>query len=163
MDNLVDKCFCKHEVDLLKKMGLKAPSSVDDVNAMHEAAERQYNKVRGMKGMAVRSNDKEVCDDADFVMNLLKVYQGVLKPKKGRINKIGSGGEFGDLVVHLPGLLFNGVLKVFADGKKVIDEAVDQDTIDLLMKRLDKNRHYSRQAHEVVDQMIQLNDAEGVE
>ena len=91
-------------------------------------------------------------------MNLLRVYQGVLKPKKGRINKIGSGGEFGDLVIHLPGLLTYRHLKVFVNGKKVMDETVDQDTIDLLMKRLDKKKHYSSLSHKIFDKLIELND-----
>ena len=54
MDDLVDKCFCKHDVDILKQMNLKAPSKVDDVNAMHNAAEKQFNRVRGMKGKAIQ-------------------------------------------------------------------------------------------------------------
>ena len=160
-DNLVDACFCRHDIDVLKGMGLMAPSDVDfgDEIMMHDAAEKQFRKVRGIKGKAVQNGEKELSDDADFVMTLLKVYQGLMIPKKSRNNKINSFGEFGDLVIHLPGLLSNGVMKVFVDGKKVMDEAVDQDTIDLLMKRLDKNRHYSALSHEIFNKLLQLNDA----
>ena len=160
MDNLVDACFCKHDIDLLKGMGLKTPSEVDngDEIAMHDAAEKQFKRVRGLKGKAIQNGDKVISDDADIILNLLRVYMGVMKPKKSRKNKISSSGEFGDLVIHLPGLLLNGVMKVFANGKKVLDEAVDQDTIDLLMKRFDKKKHYSRLSKNIYDILLQLNE-----
>ena len=161
MDNLVDACFCKHDIDLLKGMGLKAPSEVNngDEIAMHDAAEKQFRRVRGYKGKAIQNGEKVISEDADIIMNLLRVYMGVMKPKKSRNNKISSSGEFGDLVIHLPGLLSNGVMKVFSNGKKVLDEAVDQDTIDLLMKRLDKKKNYSYLSNRIFDKLIQLNDA----
>lgn len=161
MDNLVDKCFCKHDIKLLKGMGLKAPSEVDNGEeiTMHDAAEKLLMKVGGIKGKAIQNRDKEITDEADTVMNLLRVYKGVMIPNKSRNNKINSSGEFGDLVIHLPGLLSHGILKVFANGKKVLDEVVDRDTIDLLMKRLDKKKHYSRQSKNIFDKLIQLNGA----
>ena len=159
MDSLVDKCFCKHDIDVLKGFGLTEPSKVNDVNAMHDTAEKLLMKVGGIKGKAIQQHDKEISDDADYAMNLLRVYQNVLKPKKGRNNKIGSCGEFGNLVIHLPCLLTYEQLKVFANGMKVMDEVVDQDTIDLLMKRLDKKRNYSKLSHEIFDKLIQLKDA----
>ena len=161
MDKLVDKCFDKNNIKTLRGMGLKSPSAVQDneKNVMHDAAEKLLMKVGGIKGKAIQNNQKEIAEDADHVMTLLKVYQGVMKPKNGRINKINSFGEFGDLVIHLPGLLSNGVMKVFSNGEKVMDEAVDQDTIDLLMKRLDKKRDYSGLSYKILDKLIQLNDA----
>ena len=162
MDKLVDLCFCEHDIELLKGFNLKAPSDVPfgSENAAHDAAKKQFLRVQGMKGRAVQNGNKELADDTDHVMAILKVYQGVMKPKKSRLYKINSFGQFCNLDVHLPGLLSDGILKVFSNGKKVLDESVDQDTIDMLMKRHDKKRHYSELAHEIFNKLIQLNEVD---
>lgn len=159
-DNLVDKCFDSHDVKMLRGLGLKAPSDTQDneKEQMHRAAEKLLMKVGGIKGKAIQNGDKVTIDDANYLMPLLRVYQGVMRPKNGRNNKINSFGEFGGLVINLPGLLSRGSMKVFLNGEKVLDESVDQDTIDLLMKRLDKKRLYSQLAYEIFDKLIQLND-----
>ena len=161
MDFLVDKCFCRHDVKTLMGMGLKAPSSVQDneKNAMHDAAEKLLMRVGGIKGKAIQDRKKDIVDDADFAMNLLRVYMGVMKPKKSRNNKIGSCGEFGDLVIHLPGLLAEHVLRAFDNGKKVMEARVDDDTVDLLMKRYNPKKNYSDFSRQVFDKLCRLNDA----
>ena len=165
MDNLVDKCFCHHDVKMLTGMGLKSPSLVKDTekNAMHDAAEKLLMKVGGIKGNAIKKGQKYIADDADMTMNLLRVFMGVMKPKKNRNNKIGSSGEYGNLVIHLPGLFTEGILRAYDQGKKVMDVNVDQDTIDLLTKRYDAKKNYSGLSRQVFNKLNQINENSEIE
>ena len=165
MDHLVDKCFCHQDVKTLTGMGLKSPSLVKDTekNTMHDAAEKLLMKVGGIKGNAIKKGQKHISDDAGYTMNLLRVFMGVMKPKKNRNNKIGSSGEYGNLVIHLPGLFTEGILRAYDQGKKVMDTRVDQDTIDLLMKRYNAKKNYSGLSRQVFDKLNQINENSEIE
>ena len=164
-DELADMCFKLDEIKMLTEIGLPPPSQISESekNTQYDKAEKLLVKIGGKKGHHVKKGNVNNIVILDNLMNLIRVYMGILKPKKdqtgGRYKqnrrnayKIGSGGEYGNLVIHLPSL-FNLVLEAYKDGKKVFEKEIDQDTIDLLTKRFNGSKNYSELSKNVFSKL----------
>ena len=121
-----------------------------------------------MKNGYSKNGKEEQCDNIDFIVSILKTYRDILQPeqdqkggryKQNRRNayKIGAGGRYGDLVIHVPSLLFEHVLEAFKNGKQVMKKQVDGDTIDLLTKRFNSSKPYSELSKRVFSKLNQLS------
>ena len=154
-DKLADMCFKLDEIKILTQVGLPLPSQIteSEKSTLFNKAEKLMEKFGGKKGVHVKRGNTEGVKLLDDLMNLIRVYMGLLKPKKDKTGgrykqnrrnayKIGSGGEYGTLVIHLPSM-FKFVLEAFKDGNKVMKQPIDQDTIDLLTKRFNGSKNYS--------------------
>lgn len=106
---------------------------------------------------------------ADYTINILKTHLDIVKPKAdqtgGRYKqdrrnayKIGAGGKYGDLVVHLPGLLTDHIMKAYKNGKQVMNRPVDDDTMDLLTKRFNTRKHYSDLSRKIFSDLNRLSE-----
>ena len=168
-DKLADMCFKLDEIKLLTQVGLPLPSQIteSEKSTLFNKAEKLMEKFGGKKGVHVKRGNTEAVNLLDDILNLIRVYMGLLKPtkdqtggryKQNRRNayKIGSGGEYGTLVIHLPSM-FKFVLEAFKDGNKVMKQPIDQDTIDLLTKRFNGSKNYSELSKGVFNKLNQIS------
>ena len=164
---LADMCFKLDEIKMLTEIGLPIPSQIteSEKSNLFDKARKLMEKLGGKKGLQIKKGNTEAVNLLDEILNLLRVYMGLLKPSKdqtgGRYRrnayKIGSGGEYGTLVIHLPGLFKNHVLEAFKNGVKVMKQPIDDDTIDLLTKRFNGNKNYSELSKDVFNKLNQLS------
>lgn len=82
---------------------------------------------------------------------------GYLQPKRNAY-KVQNGGRYGNLVIDVPKLM--GQLRLLAkkDGKPVMDQLVDFDTIDLLTKRYNSKKKYSDLSKMVFNELNKLSE-----
>ena len=169
-EKLADMCFKLDEIKMLTQVGLPLPSQIteSEKSTLFNKAEKWMEKIGGKKGVQVKRGNTKAVNLLDDIMNLIRVYMGLLKPtkdqtggryKQNRRNayKIGSGGEYGTLVIHLPGLIKNHILEAFKDGVKVMKQPIDKDTIDLLTKRFNGSKNYSELSKKVFNKLNQLS------
>ena len=169
-DELADLCFKLDEIKMLTEIGLPIPSQIteSEKSNLFDKAQKLMEKLGGKKGIQMKRGNTGAVNLLDEILNLIRVYMGLLKPtkdqtggryKQNRRNayKIGSGGEYGTLVIHLPGLFKDHILEAFKDGNKVMKQPIDQDTIDLLTKRFNGSKNYSELSKKVFNQLNQLS------
>ena len=169
-DELVDMCFKEGDLKILKQLELVKPSDIEDkdINTLLNKTIYWINRLGNMKKGHAKNGNEEQCDNIDFIVSILKTYRDILQPEKdqsgGRYKqnrrnayKIGAGGKYGNLVIHVPSLLFEHVLEAFKNGKQVMKKQVDGDTIDLLTKRFNTNRPYSELSKRVFSKLNQLS------
>ena len=77
------------------------------------------------------------------------------QPKRNAY-KIKSNGQYGGLMIDLPELIGQLRLVASKNGKKVLDEQADFDTINLLTKRFNRKR-YSPVSQILFDQLNKLS------
>ena len=169
-DELVDMCFKEGDLKILKQMELVKPSDIEDkdINTLLNKTVYWINRLGNMKKGHAKHGDIESCDNIDFIVSILKTYRDILQPeqdqkggryKQNRRNayKIGAGGRYGDLVIHVPSLLFEHVLEAFKNGRQVLKKHVDGDTIDLLTKRFNSSKPYSELSKRVFSKLNRLS------
>ena len=166
-DELADLCFKLDEIKMLTEIGLPIPSQIteSEKSNLFDKAQKLMEKLGGKKGIQMKRGNTGAVNLLDEILNLIRVYMGLLKPTKGQTGgryrrnayKIGSGGEYGTLVIHLPGLFKHHILEAFKDGIKVMKQPIDQDTIDLLTKRFNGSKNYSELSKGVFNKLNQLS------
>lgn len=169
-DELVDGCFTSEDLNLIQEMKLPMPSEIKnhDNDDLFDQVCFLIRKYGGEKGYAIKENKDEDMKKCDQYMNILRVYKGLVKPKEENIGgrykqdrrnayKIGAGGKYGDLIIHMPGLLTTGILRAFKNGKLVYEQAVDDDTLELLTKRYNAKKIYSELSKKVFNELNQLS------
>ena len=134
-DKLADMCFKEEDLQILRSMKLPQPSVIkdDEIDSLLYKVNHWIDYIgKKKRGFAKNKNDK-MCDTADTLLTILKIYRDILNPEKdqtgGRYKqnrrnayKIGAGGKYGDLVIHLPGLMIDRMLEAFKNGKKLLRE-----------------------------------------
>ena len=169
-DELVDMCFKEGDLKILKQLELVKPSDIEDkdIDSLLNKTVYWINRLGNMKNGYSKNGKEEQCDNIDFIVSILKTYRDILQPeqdqsggryKQNRRNayKIGAGGRYGDLVIHVPSLLFEHVLEAFKNGRQVLKKHVDGDTIDLLTKRFNSSKPYSELSKRVFSKLNQLS------
>ena len=89
----------------------------------------------------------------------LKFGKGIYTQKKRNAYKINPNtGVYGNVTIDVPKL--HGQLKLIAhkDGKKVYENQVDFDTLDLLTKRFNSKKKYSPLSKMVFDDLNRISD-----
>ena len=169
-DEFVDMCFKEKDLQILRSMKLPQPSAIEeeDIDSLLYKVNHWINHLgKKKRGFSKHKND-EMCNTADTLLTILKIYRDILNPEKdqtgGRYKqnrrnayKIGAAGKYGNLTIHLPALLIDHVLEAFKNGKKVIRRQVDGDTIDLLTKRFDTRKPYSDLSRKVFSDLNRLS------
>ena len=168
-EDLSDMCFKEKDLDILRTIKLPQPSTIkdSDLDSLYFKVNRLIDFFGKKKAAYTKHNDKKMCKTADMLITLLKIYRDILHPEKdqtgGRYKqnrrnayKIGAGGKYGDLVIHLPGLFTDHILEAFKNGKRVIKQPIDGDTIDLLTKRFNSNKPYSNLSRKVFHELNRL-------
>ena len=169
-NELVDMCFKEGDLKILKQMELVKPSDIEDkdINSLLNKTVYWINRLGNMKNGYSKNGKEEQCDNIDFIVSILKTYRDILQPeqdqsggryKQNRRNayKIGAGGKYGNLVIHVPSLLYEHVLEAFKNGKQVMRRRVDGDLIDLLTKRFNSSKPYSDLSRRVFSKLNQLS------
>ena len=164
-DAPVDECFTMEDIKLLADIGQLSPAQITaaDKNDQIKHAEEMIKKIGGLKGQHVKNGNTKAVENADYLLNLLRVYLDTIKTGGGNKRfrripyKIGTGGRYGNLVIHMPRLLTFGDLKACRGGKLVLRKDADMDTIDLLTKKYNPGRNYSNTAKKLFQTLTQLS------
>ena len=140
-----------------------------NIDEYNKDLEQKIKNLGGQKGQLSRSKkNKEQIDGLTEEMKLLQKYKkrigiieegektlgyGIYTQKKRNAYKISQKGQYGGLIVDLPKLY--GHLKVVAhkNGQKVYDKQADFDTLDLLTKRFNSKKNYSKLARSVFNDL----------
>ena len=164
-DAPVDECFTMEDIKLLADIGQLSPAQITaaDKNDQIKHAEEMIKKIGGLKGQHVKNGNTKAVENADYLLNLLRVYLDTIKTGGGNKRfrripyKIGTGGRYGNLTIHMPRLLTFGDLKAYRGGKLVLRKDADMDTIDLLTKKYNPGRNYSNTARKFFQTLTQLS------
>lgn len=173
----LDTCFTSDEINKLESLKIPSPSLISDNNrnVLIKAVDGHLNKMARKKGALSKTDDlrkinSNEIDKTDEMMILLRIYKNMLKPevegqiggryrqKKRNAYKIGSGGKYGKLMIHLPGLYKDSIITAYKNGYKVYEKKVDDDTIDLLTKRFDNGRKYSELSKCVLNELNRIGE-----
>lgn len=164
-DELVDECFTLEDITILVELGQLSPAQITaaDKDDQIKNAELMIKKIGGVKGQHAKNGNTKGVENADYLLNLLRVYLDTIKTgrKYGRPRripyKIGTGGRYGNLVIHMPRLLTYGDLRAYKGDKLVLSKAADLDTIDLLTKKYNPRRNYSNTAKKLFQKLTKLS------
>lgn len=87
----MDMCFALDDIRKLTKLGLPSPSDIkeSEKSGLHNAAEKLMKKYGGLKGALVKKEKMNYVDAAEYLLNLIRVYMNILKPKKDQ-----TGGRY---------------------------------------------------------------------
>ena len=161
-DNLADFCFKEKDLDILIQIKLPKPSEIkdSDIESLYFKVARLIDFINKKKAAFAKHKKENDYNFADMVITILKIYRDILNPEENQSGgryKIGSGGRYGNLVIHLPGLFTDHILEAFKNGVKVMKQPIDRDTIDLLTKRFDRSKNYSELSKQVFRRLNQLS------
>lgn len=162
MTNLSDSCFKINDLEILKQFKLPKPSDIkngDRELLKYKVASLIDSLNKRKAGLSSRNKTADYYN-TDSIVTILKIYRDILNPEDYKFDgkyKIGSGGRYGDLVIHLPGLLNNYVLDAYKNGVNVMKQQVDPDTIELLTKRFNSSNNYSELSKNVFNLLNQIS------
>ena len=161
-DNLADFCFKEKDLEILREIKLPKPSEIknSDRESLYYKVSRLIDFINKKKAAFAKHKKLNDYNYADMIITILKIYRDILNPEENELvgrYKIGSGGRYGNLVIHLPGLFTDHILEAFKNGVKVMKQPIDRDTIDLLTKRFDRSKNYSELSKQVFRRLNQLS------
>lgn len=162
MNSIVDMCFTKSEINKLQSYGLKSPSALDDhdkIDCLKIAKKVLHNLACQKGGLSTQGHDSKI-KTVHKMQVLLRIYINIIKKgdtTSAGVHKLGYGGRFGLIRVQLPLLIRKKQLIVWKDGTIVMNTKVDDDTVTILTKRLNKNKEYSIKCNEIIDQLVKHN------
>ena len=169
----MDDGFTTDEIQTLMKYNLYPPSDVLlavkgkklDWSNYDKKLGELIKKTGGIKGNLSKNKtmrDKNI-DKIDILTHDIKTMQkykkriglipeglqtlagkGIYTQPKRNAYKISSGGKYGNLIIDVPKLMGQLHLVAKKDSNKVLDKKVDFDTIDLLTKRFNSKKKYSK-------------------
>jgi len=143
--------------DVITKFGFNMPSKMIDMSKEeitdYRAEVSRFNKTIGSQTKSGKITPEEA--------NVMKLYNDTLKMMEGAYKKYKASGKglssFGTLQID-PDRLAELRLEAYKDGKKVLSRKVDYDCIDLLTKRFNKRKTYSKAALSAYARLSELSD-----
>ena len=163
-----ESLFNAFDIEVIKKYGFdpsmkNLPTNQELRAKMASTIGKMNSKNQVIKNIAKKESEalknyKKVVNSMRFAAAQsgkgLKRYNQL----KRNAYKIAQKGQYGGLVIDLPKL--HGHLKVVAhkNGQKVYDKQADFDTLDLLTKRFNSRKNYSRLARTVFNDLNRLSE-----
>ena len=175
----VENIFTKNDKTILNNYNLTKPKDLTQISPEKLVEEKEKSieiaKMIGRK-KGQKKTSAEDKQSHNIELQTLKKYRGTINdllssfkyiPKSGKgiytqkkrnAYKISQRGQYGGLVIDLPKL--HGHLKVVAhkNGQKVYDKQGDFDTLDLLTKRFNGRKNYSKLARSIFNDLNRLSE-----